>query len=159
MAQELETDFSQVVPGAADMRDDFLGEVLKRTNAAGLGIQLAVAKPKKRDDRYVLRGTLAIGNWRGKDPYTLEVYADPLGNMLQTGWQLSSFAVGGVAGGSTFGQFHSLQKARRQANPDVQRQLSGIVQGFHQGVFLPTLQLLVDAMGSVGGQSGGFLGA
>ena len=159
MAQDLEHDFSQVVPGAADKRDAFLGEVLKQTNAAGLGIQLAVAKPKKREERYVLRGTIQLGNWRGKDPYTLEVFADPMGNMLQTGWQLSSFAVGGIMGNTSFGEFSALQKARRQANPNVQRQLNGIVQGFHQGVFLPTLQQLVDAVSTASGQGGGFLGA
>lgn len=160
MQREAQESFDQVVPNAGNKREQFLGEVMKRTNAAGLGIELAVTQPKKREDRYVLRGSIVFGNmWKGKRPYMLEVYADPIGNMLQTGWQLTTNELGGFLASTNAGARIQEKQAKIAGDPNTIRQLNGVLQAFHQGVFLPVLQLLSDSVAGAAQNTGGFLGA
>jgi hypothetical protein len=157
--KEIQDSFDQVVPGAAGHSDTFLGVVQRRCSEAGLGLELRPMKADRRSDRVVMRGSVTFGNaWKGTRPYTLEVYADPIGPSLQVGYQLTTSEIGGMLAQTNFGSRLDYKQSKIHNDPNTQRQLSGILQSFHQLVFLPTLQDLVDAIG-VSRPSGGFLGA
>jgi hypothetical protein len=156
--KEVEDSFDQFVPGAAVHSDKFLGVVQQRCNTAGLGITLGPAKTSRKNDRVVMRGVITFGNaWRAKG-YTLEVYADPRGDALQVGYQLTTEELGGFLANTEYGARVQQGQTRIHNDPNTLRQLNGILQGFHQMVFLPTLQDLVNALGAPR-PSGGFLGA
>ncbi len=156
--KELQESFDQVVPGAANHSDTFLGVIQRRCGEAGLGLELAPVRVDRRHDRVVMRGSISFGNWRASRDYMLDVYADSLGPSLQVGWQLTTNEVGGILGGTQLGARLDYTQTKIHNDPNTQRQLNGILQSFHQMVFLPTLQDLVDATG-VQRSSEGFLGA
>jgi hypothetical protein len=152
---------SEFIPGAAGYSDKFLDVVQERCDQAGIGIALGLVKVgRKSNQRYVMRGTITFGNaWKGKKPYMLEVYADPAGSNLQVGFQLSTEEIGGVLGGTSYGIMANNSGVRIHNDPNTQRQLNGILQGFYQMVFAPTVQDLIDAVGRSRPQTNGFLGA
>jgi hypothetical protein len=157
--KEVQDSFDQVVPGAAGHSNTFLGVVQQRCGEVGLGLDLVPIRVDRRQDRVVMRGSVTFGNaWKGKRPYLLDVYADPIGPSLQVGWQLTTEEIGGMLAGTTLGSRLDYKQTLIHNDPNTQRQLNGILQSFHQMVFLPTLQDLVDAIG-VSRPSGGFLGA
>lgn len=159
--QEVQENFDQVVPAASRHGDTFLATIQKRTASGGIGISLDPIKASRKSDRIVLRGSITFGSiWNGKEPYTLEVYADALGQALQVGWQLTTQEIGGMLANTNMGQYAAAGKARRQADPNIMRQVSGILQAFHQTIFLPTLQDLINAVQRSQQQSaGGFFSA
>jgi hypothetical protein len=163
--QEVQDSFDQVVPGAAGFSDKFLGIIQDRCNKSGLGINLTPVRLDRKSDRIVMAGELQFGSaWKGKRSYSLQAYADRMGQMLQVGWQLNSNEVemsrvltGYTAGGATMQARHRERQTQIHNDPNTMRMLNGIVQGFHQTVFLPTLQDLINAIGPQQPQSG-FLG-
>jgi hypothetical protein len=157
--KEVQDGENQFIPGAASYNEKFLGIVLQRCNESGLGITLGPVRVGRKDPRTVLRGSITFGNaWKGKRPYTLEVYADPQGQNLQVGYQLTTDEIGGLIGNTAFGSRLAQSQSNIHNDPKTQRELTGILQGFNQMVFLPTLQDLVEAVG-VQRPANGFLGA
>jgi hypothetical protein len=157
--------FDQVIPGAVAHQDAFLGVIQKRCNEAQIGIHMEPQQPDRKQKRIVMIGTITFGNgWSGKSTYALRAYADPLGPALQVGWQLISpdvrqSAMGPLTNAGSFMQNNAIVTQNRIAgDPEVVRQLSGIVQGFHQMVFLPTLQDLISACAPAR-PANGFMGA
>ena len=143
--KEVQDSFDQVVPGAAEHSNTFLGVVQQRSSEAGLGLDLVPVRVDRRQDRVVMRGGITFGNaWKGKRPYLLDVYADPIGPSLQVGWQLTTEEVGGMLAGTSLGMQLSYKQALIHNDPNTQRQLNGILQSFHLMVFLPTLENLVE---------------
>ena len=159
--KEVQESENQFIAGAAARQNDFLGVIMKRCNAAGLGVTLApVQLGRKQGNRTVMRGSIVFGNaWKGKRPYILEVYADPSGSNLQVGFQLTTEEMGGIMANTNFGARVANTQTKIHNDPNTQRQLSGVLQGFYQMVFMPTVQDLIDAVGAAGRQSNGFLGA
>lgn len=161
MHKEVQDSFDQVIPGAVAHADTFLGVIQQRCNGAGIGVSLTPMRTSRKDERIVMRGDIEFGNaWKGKRSYTVDVYAYPMGQALQVGWQLTSNEVSTNALGrsTSIGVIAHNTQARIHNDPNTQRQLSGTVQAFHQMVFLPTLQNLIDAVGAPR-SSNGFLGA
>ena len=161
----VDDNFDQVIPGAAKHKDTFLGIIQKRNAEAGLGIDLQPSQPDRKQDRIVMLGLITFGtSWKGRSTYSLRAYADPLGSALQVGWQLISpdvrqSAMGPLTNAGRFAQNNAIVTQNRIAgDPETVRKLSGIVQGFHQMVFLPTLQNLIDAVAPEP-PANGFLGA
>lgn len=150
VAHELETDFNQVVPGAADKGPQFLGVVQQRCNAESIGLTLHPNKPDRRQDRVVLEGTIQIQvrTFQGKGrPTSIQVFADPIGTSLNVGWQLLSDHTGeGLLSISASGRRSLDRRDRQDTNPDKLRQINAVLSAFHQVVFLPTLQQLADAV-------------
>lgn len=146
--KEVQDSFDEVIPGAAKHADTFLDVIQRRCNKSGIGIELAAAAPdRKQPDRIVMQGSVTFGNaWKGKRPYTLQVYADPVGKMLQVGWQVITSELGGVLSNSRMFVDLNNKQAAIHNDPNTIRQLTGILQAFHKSVFLPTLQNVVDAV-------------
>jgi hypothetical protein len=107
-----------------------------------------------------MKGAITFGNaWKGKRSYFLECYADPIGPSLQCGWQLTTNEVSGFIAHTDYGRRMDQKQTKIHNDPNTARQLNGILQSFHQMVFLPTLQDLINACGAQQQQSSGFLGA
>lgn len=163
MALGVETDFSQVLPGAADKGNQFLSVLQQRCAAEGIGVNLAPAKPSRREERIVLRGDLQIraSGMKGKGrPMTLEVFADPVGSSLSVGWQLLKDDGGGLFARTGMGQEMQWALDRGDNSPDKNRQVNAILGAFQQSVFLPVLQQLADAIQRQQGQGqAGFFSA
>lgn len=161
MAQELEQQFEELVPFAADRAHQFLGVVKQRTSDEGLPLSLQ-AKSERKTDRTVLMGTLQAGNWMAKGrELTLTVFADPIGSSLQVGWQLSSPGTPMfVMGRDAYATGMAVQ-SMVDSKPENVRKISAILNAFHQAVFLPTLMQLADAVERARQQQSrdGFLGA
>lgn len=162
--KNLENDFDQVVPGAASKGAEFLENVKARSTEAGLGLDLSTVTTKatrKTEARTSLRGTIAFGSFRQKVPFVLEVFADPIGSTLHTGWTLTSQKTGTMFQATKGGRRHAELQDRTRGNPDVQRKLAGITSAFQATVFTPALQDLVDGLSQSGseGRSAGFFGA
>jgi hypothetical protein len=161
MATNLEHSDHQFVAGAGEYREQFLGVIMQRCSDAGLGIELMpVTVGGRKDPRTVLRGSVTFGRGlKATTPFTLEVYADQQSHNLQVGYQLTTKdVVGGFLANTTFGTMTNGSAEMKQSSPQVQRELTGMMQGFEQIVFLPTLQDLAEAVG-VRRPSNGFLGA
>lgn len=161
--QEVQDNFDQVVPNAAAHSEMFLRVVRDRCNEAGMGLTLTPVRADRKTDRVVMRGDVKFGNaLKTVRRYTLEVYADPRGAVLQVGWQLNSHEMDGPSLGqrALFGSMAAgadrwnRKQTRLHNDPNTQRELNGVVQGFHQMVFLPTLQDLMSAVGQGAGGRG-----
>jgi hypothetical protein len=161
MVKELQEGDSEFIAGAASYADKFLGVIQQRCNEAGIGVVLApIRVGRKQENRVVMRGTVTMGStWKGKKPYLLEVYADPAGQNLQVGFQLSTEEVGGFMANTNAGMHAYAKGVRINNDPDTQRRLKGILQGFYQMVFAPTVQDLTDVVAASRQRSNGFLGA
>lgn len=163
-SQNIEDGFDQVIQGASQFSAKFLQTIQARCNEANIGLSLQLAKRSRKDESYVLRGDIVFGDWRAKRPFTIEVFADPIGQALHAGWQLttSEYEIGGIFGATTYGSFANARSSARQTkihnDPNTQRRLSAILQSFNQVVFIPTLQQLADAAGGSSGPRSGFLG-
>lgn len=149
--QQLENDFSQVVPGAGDKSDQFLSVIKHQCDQAGIGLDLHPAKPNRKQDRIVLRGNVPIeaAFLRGKGrPVMIEVYADRVGtsSALTVGWQLmSDHHDANFLQNTNAGARMTYKLDKQDSNPDKIRQVNAAVQAFHSIVFLPVLQQLADA--------------
>lgn len=161
MVRELQEDESEFIPGAAGYSEKFLDVIQQRCDDAQLGIALGLVRVgRKSDPRFIMRGTITFGNaWKGKKPYMLEVYADPAGPNLQVGFQLSTDEIGGMMANTNFGVRAYNTSVKIHNDPNTQRQLHGILQGFYQLVFAPTVQDLMEVVGRGRQQTNGFLGA
>jgi hypothetical protein len=159
--KEVQDSENQFIAGGAAYADKFLGVIQQRCNASGIGITLGPTTRNRKDPRPVMRGNISFGRaLTGKRDYMFEVYADPAGPNLQVGYQLMSEEVGGgILGNTDMVRRANARQVRMHNDPNTQRQLSGIIQGFYQMVFVPTVQDLVDAIGATKQQTGGFLGA
>ena len=138
MSDEFRYEFDQVVPNAAPEAQHFLEE-LHRLSLEEAGVadwRLALRKPNRLKSRVVLSGSYQMGNaWRKARPVQLEVYADPVGNHLQVGYQ--------VTWGS--GLFFSALPIGDD-NPKLIRKVDGMLAVFQQSIFLPAFeQLLANA--------------
>jgi hypothetical protein len=167
VAQQLENDFSQVIPGAGDYGEKFLGVIKTQCDQAGIGLQLYPHQPDKRAQRFVLQGSIPIqttsmfkGKGRGA---SIQVYADRVGTStaLTVGWQLvseSGMREGNVLLRNTQAGVREIDKLNRQdSDPDRIRQINAAVQAFHGIVFQPVMQQLADAVRPQ--QSAGFFQA
>jgi len=158
--KELQDSGSQFIAGAARYSDKFLGVVQQRCNDAGIGLTLAPAWRSRKDPTPVMRGTIVFGNaWKGTRPYTLEVFADKSGPNLNVGYQLVSEEMGGRLSNTELGMRVAHGQTQIHNDPNTQRQLTGILQGFYQLAFVPTVQDLIAAIGAARQQANGFLGA
>jgi hypothetical protein len=162
--QQLENDFSQVIPGAGEMSEKFLGVVKNQCDAAGIGLLLHPHQPDKRKPRYVLQGNIPVETtsmFKGKGrPALIQVYADRVGTStaLTVGWQLVSDAVDDNFLRHTQAGMRQTSKLNRQdSDPDRVRQINAAVQAFHAIVFQPVMQQLADAVRPQ--QSAGFFNA
>lgn len=134
MESEIDYDFDQVVPDAAPYAQQFLDE-LQRLAQEEAGVAewgLALRKPSRLKKRVVLAGSFQMGNlWRKARPVQLEAYADPVGNHLQVGYQ--------VTWGS--GMFLSALPIEED-DPKLARKVDGLLAVFQQSVFLPAFDQL-----------------
>ena len=73
---------------------------------------------------------------------------------LHVGWHLLSDEMGGVLGATNLGMKIQIAQMTIDQDVDTIRRLSGVLQTFHQMVFLPTLQDLIDALSAQGPSSG-----
>ena len=160
VSRELEQHFDQIIPGAADRSSQFLGVVQQRCQTEGLPLTLT-PKEERRSKRVILQGVIQVGKTLRKGrPMTLQVYADPVGSSLQVGWQLSTDGVPDFLMGFNAVQRGQMSLDRRDSSPENVRQLSGILNAFHETVFRPVMGQLVDALQRTQGRSeSGFLGA
>ena len=155
MSRRIDDSFDQLIPNAADRAGQFLGVLQKRCRAEGIGIDLVPTKPERRTDRVILVGNLSAGV-RARH---LEVFADPMGRALRVGWQTTVEVNTGLLANSTFVRYIEADIDRKDANAKHVHRLSGILQAFHELVFLPVLQQLADAIETAYGRSqGGFFG-
>lgn len=160
MAREIEEHFDEIIPGAADRANQFLGVVRDRCNQEGIGIEL---RPHefRRSKRLVLRGHLQVGKLLRKSrPMQIEVFADPVGSSLQVGWQLTKEGAPEMLMGFNSVARGQMMQDKADYSPENVRQLNAILGAFHQTVFRPVLFQLTDALDrqrQSGG--GGFLGA
>ena len=138
MSEEVSYEFDEVVPNAAPEAQRFLEELhsLSEREAGVAEWGLALRKPSRLKNRVVLSGSYQMGNaWRKARPVQLEVYADPIGEHLQVGYQ--------VTWGS--GLFFSALPIDDD-DPKLIRKVDGMLAVFQQSVFLPALErLLADA--------------
>ena len=152
----VEDNFDQVVPGALKHQSVFLGVIQRRCNEAGLGLKLDAVKPDRSADRVVMRGVV-----EAKPQFSLEVYSDPIGPALQVGWQLIAPDYSSNVKYTQPGRMAQASKNaaldKLRSDPSTARILSGLTQAFHQMIFLPTLQNLLDACAPP--PTNGFLGA
>ncbi|TWE10499.1 hypothetical protein [Rudaeicoccus suwonensis] len=158
MPDEMHGSFDYMVNGAAHNGPLFLKTVQDRCNAQDLGIKLAPKAAGK--GRTVMHGEVVMGRaFRGRVPFHFQVFADRKGPLLHVGYQLTTTDTpAGYGYRGRMGEAMYVGQQRVIADPDTQRQLSGMIQAFHLVVFDPTLRQLVE---SVGGNipSNGFMGA
>jgi hypothetical protein len=161
MAQDLLDHYDELIPYAADRSAQFLGVIKQRTEEEGLPLQLN-AKSERRSNRVVLEGLVQVGRGLNKGrPTTITVFADPVGNSLQVGWQISTPGVPAVMMGFDSVAMAQASMDRKDARPENVRAMSGVLMAFQQVVFVPVVGLLVDAVQRARGSQdrGGFLGA
>lgn len=135
MSEEGSYEFDQVVPNAAPEAQQFLEELrsLSQREAGVAEWGLALRKPSRLKNRVVLSGSYQMGNaWRKARPVQLEAYADPIGDHLQVGYQ--------VTWGS--GLFFSALPIGDE-DPKLIRKVDGMLTVFQQSVFLPALEQLL----------------
>ncbi len=158
MARRREDGFEQIVPGAADMSGKFLGVLQRRCKQEGLDLELHVHEAR-RSKRLTLRAPILMKRSR---PLELEVFADPVGNALQVGWLLSRQVAhplmeamsDNISGGQAVMDI-------MESSMSIQNDLNRLLNAFHELVFIPVLNQLVDAVQRTRGlESGGsgFLG-
>ena len=160
MPRELENQFDEIIPGAADRAAQFLGVLQQRCRDEGLPLDLQ-PKQDRKSGRLILVGWIQVGKALRKGrTMNLEIYADPMGSSLQVGWQLSTEGVPSFLMGFDAVAQKQYALDRRDSSPEHVRQVSGILNAFHQTVFRPVMLQLVDAMERSQASSGeGFLGA
>ena len=158
MANEVEDQYDQIIPGAADKAGAFLGVIQKTCSEQGLGITLMPEKRSLRDSSTVLKGAVPAGKGNRLE---LEVFADVMARNLHVGYQLLRPMAGGSLLGNRgmMGEINAIN--RRNANKaGAVRAQSAIMQAFHGLVFLPVIQQLIDAVQqSQQPARNGFLGA
>jgi hypothetical protein len=157
--RDLQTSFDQLVPRAADKAELFLRVVLDRASYEDIGLKF-VAKEAKRTKQVVLEAPIQLGGrFLKAEAMRLTVHADRVGSSLQVGWQLTEDSV--HTNLMVFDSVASAQASRslRNCTPEAQRQLNGLLNAFHEVIFLPVLGLLVDALEGPSRSGSGFLGA
>ena len=160
MVDYLQDSFEELIPGACDKDKTFLQVISDRAAQENLGLAF-MPKQVKKSELVVLEAMIQFGGtFRKSAPMKLVVHAEPIGSSLQVGWQLAS-TVSAYKKYTPQGQTSQARMEERSMSPENQRQLTGILGGFHQAVFLPVMTLLVDAIeqGSRPQGGGGFLGA
>ena len=142
MSRAIDEKFNQLIPEAADRAGQFLGVLQKRCQAEGIGIDLLPTKPKRNNHRVILVGSVPAG----ARPRQLEVFADPIGRALHLGWQTTVELTAGPLSNTTF--FRQLEAGidRLDTGSEQVNRLNGVLRAFHELVFLPVLQQLVDAV-------------
>ena len=157
MSRQIDQNFDQVVPAAADRGRQFLGVLQKRCQSEGIGIELVATRPDRKKDRVILVADVPV---RGR-PRRLEVFADPMGNALHVGWQTTVELASGLIANTRFVRELQAGIDRVDTSSENVRALSGILQAFHAVVFMPVLQQLADAVerSRATQNQGGFFGA
>lgn len=161
MPEALQDAFDEIIPGAADKATLFLQVVRDRAMQEDLGLEFT-PRLIKRTQQIVLEANIQLGGafFKGA-PMRIIVHADPVGSSLQVGWQLTEERLNDFALAFDGGQIAQARMQNRNLQPENQRRLSGLLTAFHRVVFMPVLQMLVEAMESASRPQGGsgFLGA
>lgn len=164
MADALQDQFDELIPGAAHHAGTFLQVIQQRAGEEDIGLSFVPREIKKdkTTKHMVLEAKIVFGGTFTKGaPMKVIVFADPVGSSLQVGWQLTEEELGAFMSISASNRNAHASRQLRNLKPENQRKLSGMLTAFHRAIFLPTMGLLVDAIeGSVRPQGGsGFLGA
>lgn len=156
--RELQVFFDEMVPGAADKANLFLQVLQERAQAENLGLTFAAKELRKTRQLVLVAPIQLAGKLFTGAPMQLMVHADPVGSALQVGWQLTEDSVHSSL--MVFDSVASGQASRTMRNytPDAQRKLNGLLNAFHGVVFMPVLELLVEAIEQKGRSGRGFSG-
>jgi hypothetical protein len=160
---DLQDQFQEVVPFAADKAGVFLNVIRDRGNEAGLGLTFE-PKQNRKTKLFTLEAKVQFKSFmQSGKPQSVVVFAEPTGQMLSVGWQLTSQSSSStLASLSDSYAISEMKRERHNMKPENVRALQAMLVGFHKMVFMPTLHQLADAVDrSQSGPSGGsgFLGA
>jgi hypothetical protein len=161
---ELNFHDNNTIPGMGHMATKFLQVIKNRADEAQIGLSFQ-PKQDRRSKEVRLEAVITFKSLVGRgQPIRLQVHASPRGNMLNVGYSVTTDQDG------AFDQFMGNvnwgtgleQSMRNNINlrPDNQRELQIIVDSFSQGVYVPTVQDLLDVTQAQRrpDDSGGFLG-
>jgi len=160
---ELEDHYQEVVPFAADKASMFLAVIRERGNEAGLGLTFEL-KQDRKSKQFTLEAPIQFKRLLSSGtPQRVVVFAEPVGQMLSVGWQLTSQGISTALTSRSDRLAYSQAKMDHfNAKPENVRARQAMLVGFHQMVFQPTLHQLVEAVErtrSSGPNGAGFLGA
>lgn len=161
MAHDLQDSFEELIPMAAEKADTFLNVILQESQKHDLGL---IFQPKniRKTQQVVLEAPIKFGNIVARGAtIKVVVHAEPVATALQVGWQLTE-----DSGSQTFAMlsdnyaYKMAKKRDRNLKPENQRKLMATLQGFHKIIFLPVMQMLIEAVEQTSRpQGGGFMGA
>jgi hypothetical protein len=159
MAEDLQESFAELVPSAAAKAQLFLQVVRDRAAQENIGLTFTPRELRKTR-QFILEAPVQLGGTFLKGaPMKVIVHADPVGSALQVGWQLTEESLNSVMAMFDSARNAHASQVMRNLKPDNQRRLSALVTAFHRLIFLPVLQLLVEAAEQPSRESRGFLGA
>lgn len=162
MAHDLQDSFEELIPMAGAKADTFLNVILQESQKHDLGLAFT-PKTMRKTQQVVLEAPIRLGSMVARGAtIKLVVHAEPVATALQVGWQLTE-----DSGSQTLAMlsdnyaYKMAKKQQRNMKPENQRQLMGTLRGFHQIVFLPVMQMLIDAVQQTSRPQGGggFMGA
>ena len=139
MAKESILSEDHLIPHAGPRAEQFLGVIQQETLNQGLGIEFVAGRRSMRDKTIVLRAPLKVG--RAAD-LELEVWAEPQGAALHVGWSAQEKVADSW---NAWGRDIQTIKQFGSNVQDAERKMRGMVQAFHNLVYQPVVQMLVEA--------------